>query len=58
MREFWTLFKYELKTEFPFRITKGKKDFVGFLFSTIISLFVIAAFVFLIYSVVNNYIEV
>ena len=58
MSEFWTLFKYELKTEFPFRITKGKKDFVGQIFSTVISLFVIAAFVFLIYSVVNNYIDV
>ena len=58
MSDFWTLFKYEFKLEFPFKHSKGKKDIVGHIFSFIISLFVILAFVFLISSIVNKYLTV
>lgn len=58
MSDFWTLFKYEFKLEFPFKHTKGKKDIVGHIFSIIISLFVILAFVYLISSIVGKYLTV
>lgn len=58
MSEFWTLFKYEFKLEFPFKHSKGKKDFVGHAFSIIISLFVILAFIYLISSIVSKYLTV
>ena len=58
MSDFWTLFKYEFKLEFPFKHTKGKKDIVGHIFSIIISLLVVVAFIFLISSIVNKYLTV
>ena len=59
MSDFLTLFKYEFKLQFPFGFKKGKKaDFVGNLLSLLISLLIIVVFVFLISSVVNNYIAV
>ena len=59
MSDFLTLFKYEFKLQFPFGFKKGKKtDFVGNILSLLISLLIIVVFVFLISSVVNNYIAV
>lgn len=58
MSDFLTLFKYEFKLQFPFGFKKGKKDFVGSFLSLLISLLIIVVFVFLISSVVENYIAV
>ena len=57
MSSFLTLLKYELKMQFSFK-KKKNFDFVGQITSFLISLFIIAIFVFLISQVVINYMDV
>lgn len=57
MSGFLTLLKYELKMQFTFK-KKKNFDFVGQITSLLISLFIIAIFVFLITQVVTNYVDV
>ena len=58
MREFWTLFKYEFKTQTPFLRKKGKSDFLGGAFILlIVAVLVVAAVIFL-SQVVKNYLLV
>ena len=61
MSDFLVLFKHEFKLQFPFSFkkVKGRKfDVLGSLLSLLISLLIIVVFVFLISSVVENYLAV
>lgn len=58
MSDFLTLFKYELKLQFPSIRRKQKFDIVGSLSSLIISALIIFIFIFLISTIATNYILV
>ena len=58
MREFLILFKHEIKMQFPTRHQKGKIDIVGSLLSMLTTLLVAVAFIWLVSSVVKNYVLV
>lgn len=58
MREFWILFKHELKMQFPLRSQKGKFDFIGSLLSLLATVLVAAVFVLLVSTIAENYVAV
>ena len=58
MREFLILFKHEMKMLFPMKRQKGKIDILGSLLSMLTTLLVAVAFIWLVSSVVKNYILV
>lgn len=58
MREFLILFKHEIKMQFPMKRQKGKIDIVGSLLSLLTTLLVAVVFIWLVSSVVKNYILV
>ena len=56
MRNFWILFKHELKMQFPIKPQKGKKiDFLGALLSAMMVFLISAALVMLLSSVASTY---
>ena len=56
MNEFMILFKHELKTQFPLKPQKGKRiDILGTLLSVLMVFLIVAVFVTLLASVVENY---
>lgn len=55
MREFWILFRYEMKNQFPIQWKKGKTDIIGNLLSLLISLIMIVVCVVLISTIAKNY---
>ncbi|MBQ8844687.1 MAG: hypothetical protein IJ008_01565 [Clostridia bacterium] len=58
MSEFLTLFKYELKKQFPAFFKRDKKHLAGFLFSSIFTLVIIGLCVFLMSIITKNYVLV
>ena len=56
MRNFWILFKHELKMQFPLKPQKGKKiDFFGALLSAMMVFLISAALIMLLSSVASTY---
>ena len=58
MREFWILFRYEMKNQFPVQWKKGKTDVVGNLLSMLISLIMIVSCILLISTIAKNYVAI
>ncbi len=58
MKEFLTLFKYEMKTQFPLFSNKGKVDLVGRILTILVSAVIIAVFVALIFNIAETYVTV
>jgi len=56
MGEFFTLFKYEMKKQFPAIFRRGKKDIVGFILSLIFTLAIVGVCVFLMTIISQNYV--
>lgn len=56
MRDFLTLFKYEFKLQFSISKRKEKIDFVGSIINFLITMVVIAVFVYLISTIAQNYV--
>ena len=58
MREFWILFRYEMKNQFPLQWKKGKTDVIGNLLSFLISLIMIVVSILLISTIAKNYVAI
>ena len=58
MNNFFTLFKYELKKQFPKPFKKGKMDVVGFLLSFILTIAIIGMSVYFLTIISKNYVVV
>ena len=58
MSEFLTLFKYELKKQFPTFFKRDKKHITGFIFSSIFTLFIIGLCIFLMSIITKNYVSI
>lgn len=58
MNTFSTLFRYEIKKQFPIKIKKGKKDFVGLLLSLLITGLIIGLFIFFMSVIAKNYVAI
>ena len=58
MKDFLTLFKYEFKLQFSINKRKEKVDFVGGIVNFLITLVVIAVFIYLISTIAQNYVLV
>ena len=58
MGEFFTLFKYEMKKQFPAIFQKGKKDIVGFVLSLIFTLAIVGVCIFLMTIISQNYVAI
>ena len=58
MSEFLTLFKYELKSQFPIKHKNQKFDVVGTILSALITLLIIAVSIILISSITKGYIAI
>ena len=58
MSEFLTLFKYELKSQFPIKHKNQKFDVVGTILSSLITLMILAVSIILISSITKGYISI
>ncbi len=58
MREFWILFKYELKMQLPFSKKKGKFDIIGTLMTLLIVAFMIFVAIIFLSKILENYLLV
>ena len=58
MNNFSTLFKYELKKQFPIKSKKGKSDFLGFLLSFLITAAIVGLFIFFVSIIAKNYVAI
>ena len=58
MNTFSTLFKYELKKQFPVSPKKGKMDIVGFVLSFLITALIIGMFIFFMSIIAKNYVAI
>ena len=58
MREFWILFKHEMKMQFPMKPQKKKLDIGGTALAFLTTLLVAAVFIILVSTVVRNYVLV
>ena len=58
MNTFSTLFKYELKKQFPLNFKKGKMDIVGFVLSFLITVAIIGMFIFFMSIIAQNYVAI
>lgn len=58
MSTFSTLFKYELKKQFPINFKKGKMDIVGFVLSFLITALIIGLFIFFMSIIAKNYVAI
>ena len=58
MSTFSTLFKYELRKQFPIRLKKDKADIIGTLLSFLVTAVIIGMFVYFLSVIAKNYVEV
>ncbi|MBQ3047768.1 MAG: hypothetical protein IJD48_01990 [Clostridia bacterium] len=58
MNVFSTLFRYEIKKQFPIGFKRGKRDFVGFLLSFLITALIIGLFIFFMSVIAKNYVAI
>ena len=58
MSTFSTLFKYELKKQFPVNFKKGKMDIAGFILSFLITALIVGLFIFFMSIIAKNYVAI